>query len=401
MMTIKVIDSKSLYEQYLERVELLLRSKNSEDKEVNEEIELLTLLIEKYEIDNFKIKNPDPIDAVFFRMRERNLKQTDLIQYIGSKSRVSEILSRKRPLTIQMIRDLSTGLSIPVDLLISEPRKNTINSNEIDWSNFPIKEVAKKGWLEKISGNKKEELISAFEKFFHESGIDYKNAAFKKRFYGDACTPTSNYSLFAWLARVNSIAQKQKNGLAVFEKSRINEEFIEDVCHLSFLENGPLIAVDYLKKHGILVIYEEHLKGTYLDGAAFKDKSGTPIIGITLRHDRLDNFWFTLIHELVHITKHIQSDEAFLDDFDVNSEDEKEAEANRIARDKFIPRVIWKRSDAFKNPTKENILNLSRQLRISPSVIAGRIRKEHGNYTIHNDLVGYGQVRKLFSSFKE
>lgn len=88
-----------------------------------------------------------------------------------------------------------------------------------------------------------------------------------------------------------------------------------------------------------------------LDGAALLDTDGTPIIGLTLRNDRIDNFWFTLIHEVAHIWKHMDDNsEAILDDLERPSEDKREAEANRIAREAFIPRSIWKRSDAYLNP---------------------------------------------------
>jgi HTH-type transcriptional regulator/antitoxin HigA len=157
------------------------------------------------------------------------------------------------------------------------------------------------------------------------------------------------------------------------------------------------LAVEYLEKHGIAVVIEPHLKGTLLDGAALNDIDGTPIVGITLRHDRLDNFWFTLLHEVAHLWKHVGTDEAFLDDLDTSSEDRREAEANRLAKEAFIPRMLWKRSDAFIAPSKESIDKLSRELKIHPSVIAGRLRRETGNYRVFGDLIGLNQVRSMFS----
>ncbi|MGF1807189.1 ImmA/IrrE family metallo-endopeptidase, partial [Aliivibrio sifiae] len=119
---------------------------------------------------------------------------------------------------------------------------------------------------------------------------------------------------------------------------------------------------------------------------------------LSLRLDRLDNFWFTLLHEVVHIWKHIDSDKTFVDDLEHGAEstDKFEAEANRIARDTLIPRTVWKRSQAYLNPNSKNIEDLSRNLRIHPSIIAGRLRKETGKYNQFSNLIGQGEVRKHF-----
>jgi antitoxin component HigA of HigAB toxin-antitoxin module len=121
--------------------------------------------------------------------------------------------------------------------------------------------------------------------------------------------------------------------------SALSTEFLRELARLSWSETGPLLAIEFLEKHGIVVIVEPHLKGTQLDGAALSD-DGDPIIGMTLRHDRLDNSWYTLLHEVAHLWRHVGGDEVFLDDLDVTSEDRREAEANRLAREAFIPRIV-------------------------------------------------------------
>ena len=172
--------------------------------------------------------------------------------------------------------------------------------------------------------------------------------------------------------------------------------FSKELAQLSWSDRGPLLAVEFLEKHGIAVVFEPHLRGTLLDGAALKDADGTPIVGLTIRHDRLDNFWFTLLHEVAHLWKHVSDQDAFLDDLDASSEDRRESEANRLAREAFIPRLVWKRSDAFISPSKTSIDALSRELKIHPAIIAGRLRRETGNYQLFNDLVGNGEVRAMF-----
>jgi HTH-type transcriptional regulator/antitoxin HigA len=176
----------------------------------------------------------------------------------------------------------------------------------------------------------------------------------------------------------------------------LSAAFMRELAQLSWMESGPKVAVEFLNRHGIAVVIEEHLKGTQLDGAALRDVDGTPVIGLTLRYDRIDNFWFTLLHEVAHLWKHVDETEAFMDDLDASSEDRREAEANRLAREAFIPRLIWKRSPAFQSPSRETVLQLSHELRIHPAIIAGRLRRETGNYKLLGDLVGQGEVRSLF-----
>ena len=128
------------------------------------------------------------------------------------------------------------------------------------------------------------------------------------------------------------------------------------------------------------------------------DLRGNPVIGMTLRYDRLDNFWHTLLHELVHVIKHLgKGEDVYLDEIDWESKsDSQEKEADKLAREAFIPRAIWKRSDAFALQTHTTILDLAKQLSIHPAIVAGRIRYETESYTKHKNLIGQGEVKKLF-----
>jgi len=130
------------------------------------------------------------------------------------------------------------------------------------------------------------------------------------------------------------------------------------------------------------------------------DVDGTPVIGLTLRHDRLDNFWFTLLHECVHIIKHLHAPgETFVDDTERSFDtDEKEIEANRMARDSLIPQEAWRRSDANRLKTAEAINALAAELKIHPAIVAGRIRREAGNYKLFSALVGHRAVKKVLNA---
>ena len=396
----KVIRTREQYETYLGAVQTLMAKGPSLNTADSDRLDLLTVLLEAYENTKYPVESPDPIDAILFRMHEKGLKQADLVPYFGTSSRVSEVLRRKRPLTVQMIRALSIGLGLSAETLIglSLPEDGQ-KSEDVDWSKFPIKEMAKRGWLDRLTSRGKAGVEEVVKGFISDAGLQFGAASFKRTIAGEAQSPTTKYALYAWLARVIQTARARKPKLGNFDPEMLSAGFLKELAQLSWSERGPLLAVEYLEKHGIAVVIEPHLRGTLLDGAALKDVDGMPIVGLTIRHDRLDNFWFTLLHEVAHLWKHVGDQDAFLDDLDASSEDRREAEANRLAREAFIPRLIWKRSDAFISPGKDSIDRLSRELKIHPAIIAGRLRKETGNYQLFGDLVGHSQVRAMFQQF--
>jgi HTH-type transcriptional regulator / antitoxin HigA len=115
-MNIKLIKTEKDYQKALARLELIFDAK-SNSKE-GDELEILGMLIDNYENDHFPIDLPDPIEAIKFRMEQLNYTQTDLANIFGVKSRASEILNRKRKLSLDMIRKLHAALNIPTEVLI-------------------------------------------------------------------------------------------------------------------------------------------------------------------------------------------------------------------------------------------------------------------------------------------
>lgn len=401
-MEAKVIRTEEQYTAYLDEVQALISESPKLNSKKSERLELLTVLLEAYENAKYPVESPDPIDAILFRMNEKGLKQADLVPYFGTSSRVSEVLNRKRPLTVQMIRALTIGLGISAETLVGASLPDTpSNKKSVDWSKFPIKEMSRRGWIENIGKTAKDSVEELVKGFISDAGLAFGAASFRKTFYGEAESPTSRYALYAWLARVIQKARDKKDSLGVYESDSLSASYLKELAQLSRFETGPALAVEQLESSGIAVVIEPALKGTLLDGVALKDSDGTPIIGLTLRYDRLDNFWFTLLHEVAHIWKHVTDENAFLDDLDASSEDRREAEANRLAREAFIPRVQWRRSEAYISPSKGSIEKFAKELKIHPAVIAGRLRRESGNYGLFSDLVGQNQVRKMFPPSEE
>lgn len=115
-MKLKPIKTENDYNQALERLEQIFDSKPGTKE--GDELEILGILIENYENEFFPIDLPDPIEAIKFRMEQLNYSQNDLAEVIGLKSRASEILSKKRKLSLEMIRKLTEKLHIPTEVLI-------------------------------------------------------------------------------------------------------------------------------------------------------------------------------------------------------------------------------------------------------------------------------------------
>jgi HTH-type transcriptional regulator / antitoxin HigA len=116
-MEIRPIKTEQDYSKAIKRIEELWGSKK--DTTEGDELDLLCTLVESYEISHYPIAPPDPIDAILFRMEQMGMTKTDMAKYLGSQSRVSEVLSRKRKLTLKMVKSLYKGLKIPAEILLA------------------------------------------------------------------------------------------------------------------------------------------------------------------------------------------------------------------------------------------------------------------------------------------
>src|SRR5262249_17720857 len=140
--------------------------------------------------------------------------------------------------------------------------------------------------------------------FFSQlEGSEGGSVFFRRTLHKRSGASLDNYALMAWVARVLMVGEADVE--VSKDASKITKDFLAQVVHLSNRQDGPLAAKAFLARHGIALVIEPHLPKTRLDGAAMKSASGRPIVGLTLRHDRLDSFWFTLMHELAHLALHV------------------------------------------------------------------------------------------------
>ena len=402
----RLIKNEQDHNKALSRIEQLMDAKPSTAD--MDELELMTALVEMYEERHFPISWPDPIEAIRFRMEQLGLGQKDLVAFIGSKSKVSEVLNGKRPLTLAMMRGLQKGLGIPAEVLLKEPGGQfPATLPNIEWSRFPLLEMAKRGWVTPVNGMREraEEVMRPFVEA--AGGLDAVTAPlFRQGIAGRLNAKADTYAVAAWCMRGSALALKRPLETP-FRKEKLTLSVLKDIARLSYFKDGPLLAREYLAKQGVFLIVVPHLTKTYLDGSAMLLPDGNALIALTLRYDRLDNFWFTLLHELAHLVRHL-SEECWLivDDLDLRSDnkvgqDDTENEADDIASAALIPKRYWPVLDAGKVPKAADVLSLAAKLKIHPAPIAGRIRFKHNNYRILSRLVGRGQVRRLFPEYTQ
>ena len=127
-----------------------------------------------------------------------------------------------------------------------------------------------------------------------------------------------------------------------------------------------------------------------------RGKDGADIIAMTLRHDRIDNFWFTLLHEFCHVSEHLAEDTPLiLDDLDLRSSEEIEEEADLFAQDALIPANIWKKYVTPEMSTEELEL-VAKKAKVHVAILAGRWQREHSDYRRFAKKLGRGEVRCQF-----
>jgi len=123
-MRLKLIKNEKEYDDALHKVDTLMELNPELGTKDSDELEVLVMLIEKYEENNWAISEPDPVEAIKIRMQQMHLKQKDLVPYIGNASKVSEVLNRKVNLSLRMITNLATALQIPLETLIPISKKH-------------------------------------------------------------------------------------------------------------------------------------------------------------------------------------------------------------------------------------------------------------------------------------
>ena len=341
----------------------------------------------------------DPLEAIKFYMDRDGLTQSDLVPMIGTRSKVSEVLSGTRAITMPMARALHRHLGIPADVLLKEPIVRISDDiKEIDWRRFPLKHMVDRGWVEPRDNLRDSAEDIVRELMGNAGGPQYVTALYRKNDQNRANAKTDPYALDAWCWRVLAQAN-ERSWRTQYRPPDQPQQLMVAVAKQSPTADGPRRAVEFLNEQGIAVEIVPHLPRTHLDGAAMKSRDGRPVIGLTLRYDRIDNFWWVLMHELAHAMFHLDEDSpAFIDDLKLDGTTDHEREADNLARDALIPPDAWQDSEIAHRATPMAVIALAHELGIHPSIVAGRARYVLGNYRLLSQFVGTGEVNYLLNT---
>ena len=382
----------------LSRIEELMDAKPGSP--AMDELEVLSQLVELYEDQRWPIGMPTAIAAIKYRMDQGGLTRRDLEPYIGSSGKVSEVLSGKQPLTLKMIRALHRHLGIPAEVLLGSP-DGLLDEDGLaeDAEKYPLREMAAKGWFQAfgdVKGRSEEAIRWLSGKASMAPG---RFAAYcRKNDEARQNAKMDTYAFQAWCLQV--LAQAAATPLRNrYEPGSINDEVLRQVATLSVLPEGPKRAQEFLAQLGIRLVIVDHLKRTYLDGADMLMPDGSPVIALTLRYDRLDSFWHNLLHELVHVKNDLQGEcEIVYDDFSIPSAgSEIERRADAEAAEALVPSgVLPNTVEALENLDVADLLVYSRRARVHPSIIAGRVRHDTGNWRKFARVVAQEEVKSYF-----
>lgn len=375
------------------------RSLESESQRLERDITRYNALREG-RVDALKADDIAGLGNAFIEARlALGLTQKELASRLQVKEQQIQRYEQERyqSASLARLQEVARALETESAVELKLPERPGSSSNAFEAKRLPIREMKKRGWLRdiRLPVEVPRTDLALAECFMRNASAGGSIAALHRQRVriGGKIDP---YAISAWKARVLQIARKRVRGN--YRVQPLDALFIQRLVRLSALANGPVLALQELETKGVIAVVEERLAGTHLDGAAMLLDNHIPVIGLTLRHDRLDNFWFVLMHELAHVVCHRDRGlaEGFFDDEGAPSVDELEKEADEFALNVLIPDEVWKSSFVRFTKSSDQVEKFARKLGISPSIVAGRIRHERKDYKLFSDLVGGKEIRKLF-----
>ena len=252
MVQIRAIRSEEDYEAALSRISELMDALSGQEGQMEDpddprrvELEVLVDLVEFYESRSDNWGLPGPVSAIEFRMEQANLTQRDLVPFIGSRAKVSEILSGKRRITMSMARALHQHLGIPAAVLLQEPGATFPDDEpDLEYSRFPLGAMVKAGWVPNVRNLKDhgEDLVTGLME--RAGGKQVAMALYRKNDNRRINAKTDDYALRAWCWRV--LAQAREKSLpARYEDGTVDQDFLRQIAQLSTLADGPVRARDF------------------------------------------------------------------------------------------------------------------------------------------------------------
>lgn len=332
-------------------------------------------------------------------LEARGWTQVELSEILDRPPRlVSEIVSGKRAITPETAKGLAAAfegtsphywmnLETSYQLSKAELETSVVSLRAKLYGNFPVKEMIRRGWIE--PSDNLDVLVDRFLQYFEIRSLDetpeFKHAAKKTRYD----TPDSRLQL-AWLIRAKQVAKTVRVG-----------KFSEDALEAAIAElRGCLSDVrsiakvpSILAKAGVCFVVVEFLPSAKLDGACFWLDGVAPVVALSVRLDRVDNFWHTLFHELDHIAHGDAKDSVIIEDFEElkgKKMPANERRANEAAAEYCVPQQsldAWLAS-SDRNFSRHKIVAFARQVNVHPGLVVGQLqRREIIPWSFHRELL--------------
>lgn len=331
------------------------------------------------------------------QMEVRGWVQQELSEVLGvSLKHLNSILLDKQPLTTELARLISKAfgtspqywLSIDNDYRLwleqdKDGQENAVAEKSVIYSHMPVRDMVKKGWIDKPSGT--DQLKRVVSDFWD---VDEFNPAVVNSVHEYYQWKTEAYNRFnvsyaaTWLQMAKKVASEHSAPLYYVRKL---EELFNEISAYTSKSGGIGDFIDELYNCGVKFFVLPHLEKTFLDGAAFYD-GANPVIVFTGRYKKISTFWFTVAHEVAHVLSHLDKQTPFiLDNLLEKGKDHKEHEANRLAAEKLrYSEILIYLKDSLTYLARSKIEECSRHLNIHPAVVIGAL--------VYNETISYRNI---------
>jgi len=344
-----------------------------------------------------------PGETLLETIEEMNLSQAELARRTGRPLKtINGIIKGDIAITPDTALQFERVLGIPAKFwinletnyreAIARAKHMEDLEKDTDWlKNFPIKELTKKGWIERKDNDK--EQLDELLKFFGVASIKAWGDIWQTRvaFRKSPTLESDQYALACWIRKAELEAVKQD--CVEFDKSKFKQSLTQ-IRKLT-KETDPDKFIPEMERIcnecGVAVVFIPELNGTRVSGATKWLNSKNPMIALSVRHKTNDHLWFTFFHEAGHIILHGKKD-TFIEGFEIKDqkEKEKEAEADRFASNLLIPPNEYEKFVQEKTYSADKIIMFADRIGIAPGIVVGRL--QHDRYipfSWHNKLKVY------------
>jgi len=328
-------------------------------------------------------RNVPPGAIIREELAARGWMQEDLARIMDRPVQViSEIISAKKQITPETALGLAAAFGTSAELWLNmevKYRLRLAQEKGVDeavqrrsriYSLVQVKELVRRGWIEE--GESIEELEDRVKDFLGIASLD-RLPPVKIAARRTATREPDPRAVLAWSRRLEQLASAQR--VAAYDRSRL-EEGVRELCGLTGSEDGPRRVADVLGNLGVHFILVPHLPKTYFDGAVIPAEDN-PVLALTLRYDRLDSFWFTLLHEMAHLV--LGHEGGRLEDLDGDARsDADEMEADKLAAGWLVSSEALAKFVRQVGPyfSRQAIWSFARSIGRHPAIVLGRLQHE-------------------------